>query len=124
MTIVKKECSCGFPRKIRVFRISTMGVKTNVDVKVGFRTKYPNKKIRGVEDMEGNRVSRGNKVCGVTAGESQGVVRGKTGFFWKCAEMRKSRWLESSVLMDLTARLFLQVLTKELDFYEMQSGKG
>ena len=35
-----------------------MGVKTNVDVEVEFRTKYPNKRIRGVEDMEGDRVSR------------------------------------------------------------------
>ena len=64
MTIVKKECSCGFPRKIRVFRISTMGVKTNVDVGVGFRTKYPNKRIRGVEDMEGDRVSRLTRSAG------------------------------------------------------------
>ena len=45
------------------------------------RTKYPNERIRGVEDMEGDRVSRGNKDCRVTAGESPGVVRGKTGFF-------------------------------------------
>ena len=52
---------------------------------MGFRTKYSNKRIRG------DRVSRGNEVCGVTAGESQGAVRGKTGFLWKCMEICKKR---------------------------------
>ena len=58
---------------------------------MGFRTKYPNERIRGVEDMEWDIVSRGNKDCRVTAGESQGVVRGKTGFFQKCTEMCKKQ---------------------------------
>ena len=60
----------------------------------------------------------------MTAGESQGAVRGKLDFFGNARKCAKSGWLESSVQMDLTARLFLRMSTKELDFYEMQSGKG
>ena len=61
----------------------------------------------------------------MTAGESQGAVRGKNWiFFGNARKCTKSGWLESSVQMDLTARLFLRMSTKELDFYEMQSGKG
>ena len=39
----------------------------------------------------------------MTAGESQGAVRGKLDIFGNARKCAKSGWLESSVQMDLTA---------------------
>ena len=46
----------GFLRKSEYFTF--LQWVSNMDVKVGFGTKYPNERIRGVEDMEWDRVSR------------------------------------------------------------------